>query len=95
MTPAELKRELTLWHRTGEQDAGNVMDTSELRDLFGPLPTVTEIKGYLLENYDENAAEFPEHVTADQRRQLVDAWVRGWAGFASRAMRDLHERGRR
>jgi hypothetical protein len=89
MTPTEFNRELPLWRRTGEQDAGNVMDPNEIEEDLGPRPSAKRIKTWLLEDVDENQFEFPPNATESQRRQLLDTWADGWSSYAHSYM--LHD----
>jgi hypothetical protein len=97
MNQNEFTKDIALFRRTGHQDCDNVMNPEELRELFGPLPTTTQIRKWLLEDVTpkdfKDSLDFPEDATDAQKQKLLEAWAEGWAETASAFMKnDMTER---
>jgi len=95
MDSSEFKKERPLWRRTGQQDAANALDPSEIREELGSHPNKSEIVAWLIGGLGpkdfEGALEFPEDTSQEQQRELLEIWADGWAEYASAYMKDDFE----
>lgn len=95
LTEAELVKEIPFARRSGEQDAGNVMDPREIEEDLGKKPSASAIKRWLLDEVG-SGPDFDDYLSAgtmatvDQKRRLREAWADGWAEYAAAYMRDHH-----
>jgi len=76
-----MERERARYARMGRDDVASAIEIEDLIEDVGYGASVTAIKSYAVASPSEldDVLDFPKQATADQKKQLVDAWASGWA----------------